>query len=218
MTSPNTNSEGLPVTSADAVLKNRQTVASYEQCARDYARSTAPQAGSDDRKDLRRFLEALEPGSHVLEVGSGPGWDADDLEAHGAVVRRTDVTASFIAFQQERGKSVERLDLIADELGGPHDGILARYVLQHIDRSLIDSILQRIADALRPGGVFLASLREGEGDVREVGDRSGVYHVTLWSRAAFKSQLEAVGLHTEWVDAFTDDDGHWMTWLASKNP
>ena len=73
-------------------------------------------------------------GGTVLEVGSGPGWDADLLEAHGVAVRRTDLTRAFIDLQAARGKVVERLDVTTDELGGPYDAVLALAVLQHVER------------------------------------------------------------------------------------
>jgi SAM-dependent methyltransferase len=218
MTSLTMNSEERPTSSGAAILNNRQTIASYERCARDYASATAPQASSAGSEAIHRFTQELRPGSNVLEIGSGPGWDADFLEAQGAVVRRTDITESFLAFQNERGKSAERLDVIADELGGPYDAIVALYVLQHIDRSLLDAILRKVAGALRQDGVFFVSLREGTGEVCELGSDSGVYHVTLWPLAAFESRLEAAGLRSEWVVRSADDDGDWITLLARKHP
>jgi SAM-dependent methyltransferase len=201
---------------SSAIVNNRQTVESYERCARDYAQATAPQSSSAASTTLHDFLQELAPGGNVLEIGSGPGWDADFLEEHGAVVRRTDITRSFLAFQHERGKSAQRLDVIADELGGPYDGIVALYVLQHIDRSLVDAVLRKVADALRPASVFLVALREGTGEMSERGADGDVYYITLWSFAEFKRRLETLGLRTEWVVHSTDDDGDWMTLLAKK--
>lgn len=205
-----------PATST-AIAHNRQTVESYEHCARAYAQATAPQPAEAAHATLHDFLRALAPGSSVLEIGSGPGWDADFLEAHGVAVRRTDITQSFLAFQQERGKAAERLDVITDALGGPYDGVVALYVLQHIDRALIDAVLGKIADALRPGGAVLLALREGTGALCERGDDGGVYFITLWSLAAFERRLEAVRLRPAWAVRASDADGEWMTLLAKKS-
>lgn len=217
MSLPTPNTKEQPPLDSDAILSNRQTVASYERCARDYAQATAPEAPSSATKPLHLFLQELASGGDVLEIGSGPGWDADFLEQHGAVVRRTDITRSFLAFQHERGKAAERLDVITDELGGPYDGVVAMYVLQHIERSLIDAVLRKIAEALSPSGIFLVALREGAGELCERGADGGVYFITLWSLAEFKRQLEAVGLRTEWIVRSTDTEGDWMTWLAKKH-
>jgi SAM-dependent methyltransferase len=216
MTPLSIHADGLPPSSDRAIVNNRETVEAYERCARDYANATAPHTASAAVGFLHRFTQELAPRGHVLEIGSGPGWDADVLEAHGAIVRRTDITKSFLAFQQERGKAAEHLDVIADGLGGPYDGIVALYVLHHIDRSLVDAILHKVAGALRPGGIFLVSLREGTGERCERGADSGVYHVTLWQLAAFKRRLKAAGLSVEWNVASTDAEGNWMTLLAKK--
>ena len=61
---------------------NARTVAGYEGCALDYANSTVPKSG-DERRALRELLGVVDQGSRLLEVGSGPGWDADWLEAQG---------------------------------------------------------------------------------------------------------------------------------------
>ena len=88
---------------------NARTVESYELIADDYARETAGAAVLAG--GLTRLAETV-PGGHALEIGSGPGWDADALEEAGMTVRRTDVTQAFIEFQRARGKEAERLDVI----------------------------------------------------------------------------------------------------------
>src|SRR6187455_3510440 len=99
---------------------NARTVESYEEIAEDYARETTGARVLSG--GLTRLAEAV-PAGHVLEIGSGPGWDADALEEAGLKVRRTDITQAFIDFQQSRGKQVDRLDAINDDLGGPHDAV-----------------------------------------------------------------------------------------------
>ncbi len=101
---------------------NARTVESYELIADDYARETAGSRVMSGA--LARLAEAV-PGGHVLEIGSGPGWDADQLEEAGLTVRRTDITQAFIDQQRARGKEVDRLDAINDDLGGPYDAVVA---------------------------------------------------------------------------------------------
>lgn len=197
-----------------AISRNRETVQAYERCARDYARATAPQMSSSGGQTLQRFAQALEPGSSILEIGSGPGWDADFLEARGMQVRRTDICDSFLALQRERGKAAERLDIITDALGGPYDSIVALYVFQHLDPSLMGDVLEKVAQALRPGGVLLVSLREGVGQERQMSESSGIFYSALWPLADFKNQLQAAGLHPQWVEFSEDEEGDWMIFLA----
>ena len=50
----------------------------------------------------------------------------------GLSIWRTDLSEGFITFQQKRGRTVHPLDLIEGDLGGPCDGLVALYVIQHI--------------------------------------------------------------------------------------
>jgi len=204
----------------DAESANRRTIDSYEQIARAYAEETAPTGSSSPSfiaEGLRHLVDHLPPGGQVLEVGSGPGWDADFLESQGVAVRRTDITEGFIALQAERGKHVDRLDVVTDELGGPYDAVLALAVLQHVDRDEIPAVLGRVADALHPGGVFLVAIREGDGERWEVGESGNPYFTVLWGEPAFREQLGDAGLVVEWSSGSEDsEESHWLTFLAHR--
>ncbi|WP_194288462.1 class I SAM-dependent methyltransferase [Ornithinicoccus halotolerans] len=193
---------------------NRRTVDSYERIAREYAEDTAPDssgAAAFSRHGLRRLVTAVPAGGTVLEVGSGPGWDADFVESQGVAVRRTEVASAFIDFQAERGKRVEKLDVTSDELGGPYDAVMALAVLQHLDRAQLPVFLRRVAAALQPGGVFLVAIREGLGEFWEVGDSGNSYFTVLWTEPAFRALLENAGLTIEWT--FPGDDARESNWL-----
>lgn len=194
---------------------NRRTVEAYERYARAYAAAVSPHPTGIAEEGLRRLAAIVGGAGTVLEVGSGPGWDADHLESLDVEVRRTDVTAAFRALQAERGKRVERLDLLVDELGGPWDGVLALHVLQHIERDRTAGVLRRVAAALRPGGAFLVTLREGDGELWERG-ASGDYRVVLRGQAEFSAALAEVGLGVEWTAHCVDSDGAWLHALARR--
>jgi SAM-dependent methyltransferase len=198
-----------------SLTPNRRTIASYERYARTYAAVVAPQPSGVAEEGLGHMLARVRPGGSVLEIGSGPGWDADYVESRGFVVRRTDITAAFREFQAERGKHVEPLDVITDELGGPYDAAMALCVLLHIERDQIDDVLRKVAGALEPGGVFLLSTREGRGELWENG-QSGDYRVVFWEPDAFAVRLATSGLGVEWSERSVDDDGSWLHFLARK--
>lgn len=195
---------------------NRRTIQSYERSARKYADAVSPRPSGVGEEGLRRMVDIVRPGGSVLEVGSGPGWDADYVESLGVKVRRTDVTQAFREFQAERGRPVEPLDLLGDDLRGPWDGVMALFVLLHIDRDLTDSVLDKVAAALRPEGAFLVSVREGDGELWEVGEDSGEYHVVLWNHDELTARLERAGLPVDWSARTVDSDGSWLTLLARK--
>lgn len=194
---------------------NARTVESYEEIADAYARET-----TGDRvlgSGLTRLAETL-PGAHALEIGSGPGWDADALEEAGLTVRRTDITQAFIDSQRARGKEVDRLDAINDDLGGPYDAVVALHVLQHVEPGDLPAVLTKVAAALRPGGRFLVSIPLGEGAGWEVGESGSSYYRALWSEAEFTAALREAGLEPEWSERpVHDQESGWLCVLAERS-
>jgi hypothetical protein len=93
------------------------TLASYEAAADKWlASSTKP--GDDMLAFLDQFAELISAGT-VLELGSGPGWDAAHLETRGLRVVRTDGTQAFVERLRRAGHAARRLDVRTDDFGGP---------------------------------------------------------------------------------------------------
>lgn len=202
--------------SQHTITSNRETVASYELIAGEYAASTASPDGVGSAA-LRRLVDAVPADGRVLELGSGPGWDADFVESFGPTVRRTDLTRAFVQLQRGRGKQAEVLDAIYDQYGGPYDAVMALCVLLHIDRDDTARLLAKVAAALRPGGSFLVSVREGIGEEWEVGESGNRYHVVFWDGDEFRARLGSVGLEVRWTARSLEDaDTPWLTVLATK--
>lgn len=194
----------------DSLARSRRTIESYEGYADRYV---SIRRGPNDKEQaaLRQVASIAGLGGHVLEIGSGPGCDADYLEGLGVKVRRTDATQRFLDLQAARGKQGDRLDVITDPLGGPYDAVVAQYVLFHVPRDHIDCVLAKIADALRPRGAFLVSMREGD---HETG---GDYHEVYWRRNDFAARLKAAGLITLWDESSAgSDDVTWNTFLTRR--
>lgn len=196
------------------VSPNVRTVESYEEIADDYARETT---GARVLSGGLTRLAAVVPAGQVLEIGSGPGWDADVLEEAGLKVRRTDITQAFIDFQRSRGKQVDRLDAINDELGGPYDAVVTLHVLQHVEPSDLPTVLAKVVGALRPGGRFLVSIPLGTGAGWEVGESGTSYYRALWSEADFVAALGKAGLAREWTERSVEhEERGWLCVLASR--
>jgi 2-polyprenyl-3-methyl-5-hydroxy-6-metoxy-1,4-benzoquinol methylase len=200
----------MPISSA-TLAGTQRTIDSYEECADDYTRIVEPFPSPSLEAALRQVAVAAGKGGRILEIGSGPGWDADFLETQGVLVRRTDATQRFLELQAARGKQGEFLDVITDDLGGPYDAVIALCVLIHVPRDQTGQVLEKIVAALRPGGVFLVTMRDGDGET------SGAYHMTYWRRDDFALCIKAAGMDLEW-DAYRmgRNNEAWNTFYARK--
>lgn len=197
--------------SSATLADTQRTIESYEGCADDYISIVDPFPAPSLEAALRQVAAAAGTGGKILEIGSGPGWDADFLETQGVLVRRTDATRRFLELQAARGKEGEFLNVITDALGGPYDAVIALCVLIHVPRDQTGAVLEKIVAALRPGGVFLVTMRDGDGET------SGAYHMTYWRRDDFAQCIEAAGLDLEW-DAYRMNPNNeaWHTFYARK--
>ncbi|WP_394537649.1 methyltransferase domain-containing protein [Lysobacter enzymogenes] len=193
---------------------NRRTVAAYEGYARGYAAAVPATPSGRAAEDLRRLAAAAGPSGRVLEIGSGPGWDADFLETLGLRVQRTDVTAAFVDLQIERGKAASRLDVLREEIEGVYDGIAMLYVLQHFEREQVDAVLDKLARALVANGALLMSHMLGEGEEWE-GD-GGDYRVVRWPAAAMDQRLARAGFAVEFESFIDSERRPWRSVLARR--
>jgi len=139
-----------------------RTLASYEAAVERYLEHSAP-PGPKMVRYLDRFAAMVGAGD-VLELGSGPGWDALHLEALGLRVTRSDATPAFLTRLRAAGYDARFLDVRTGDLGGPWDGIIADAVLLHLDRPELGNVLARARRAVGDDGVLGFTVKEGDGD------------------------------------------------------
>ena len=177
----------------------RETIEAYDRDAAAYAARTVAVPDSV-RADLEHLATRLGSGARVLEIGSGGGRDALLMEELGLAVRRTDITPGFVDLLRGQGHDCDLLDPLVDDLAsadGPYDAVWANASLLHVDRRDLPTVLSRLADVTRPGGLLRASFKEGDGEGWSThGTISGPRHFTYW-RAP---DLEVVAAGSGWSD------------------
>ena len=163
-----------------------------------------------------RFAALVGPGATVLELGSGPGSDADRLEARGLHVLRSDATPAFADRLRGLRHAVLDLDVRRDPLPAPVDGVFANAVLLHLERDELADALARIAGALRGGGVLACTVKEGDGEEwhdRKLGlPRRFVY----WREGPLRAALVAAGLEVLSIDRTRGATEDWLQVLARR--
>jgi len=182
-----------------AYLADRTTIGSYDAYADEYATGTnaMPDVVS---ANITRFVGSVGTEARVLEIGSGPGRDARELEQIGLSVRRTDITPGFVRLMQAAGYVADQVDPLTDDLtdnlrgGAPYDGVWANASLLHARRDDLPVVLSRLAATTRPGGILHATLKEGDGERWSVhGNVSAPRYFTFWREEPLREHLAAAG-------------------------
>jgi len=85
-------------------------------------------------------------------------------------------------------------------------------VLIHVDRSLLAGVLAKVRTALRPHGLFLVSMREGEGDLI-----SPTCFTSQWRPGEFERLVIEAAFDIEGTGRYVDCDGDvWRTLLCRR--
>ena len=152
---------------------------------RDNAKAYADWAKAPSTR-LTGFLALLSPGGSILELGCGAGNHSAKMLAAGFAVRPTDGSPEMAEIASRRlGHPVEAL--LFDELDEheTYDGVWASACLLHAPCDELAGILSRIYRALKPGGVFYASFKIGEGDGRDSLGRYYNYPSPEWLQTTY---------------------------------
>jgi predicted TPR repeat methyltransferase len=188
------------------------TLAAYESAARRYLDDSAP-PGPRMIEYLDRFADLVEAGQ-VLELGSGPGWDAAHLEARGLEATCTDATQAFLTRLRADGHDARMLDVRTDDLGGPYDAVLADAVLLHLNRTEFENVVGRARRAVIDGGVLAFTVKEGDGDEWTNAKIGLPRHFTYWHEPAVRDVLQRSGWTVLSIDHVAGRTEPWLYVLA----
>ncbi|WFU13785.1 class I SAM-dependent methyltransferase [Bradyrhizobium sp. CB3481] len=156
------------------------------QFYRDNADAYAQREITSRHARLTAFLALLPPGAAILELGCGAGGDTAEMLARGFDVRATDGSPEMAAVAAKRlGRPIETLLFHELDEAEAYDGVWANACLLHVPRDQLASVLSLIRRALKPGGVFYASYKEGEAGGRDTLDRYYNYPSQDWLRATY---------------------------------
>lgn len=198
---------------------NTLTLDAYEKGWREYLAGTPKVPLSFHGLWLTEALARRPKDNTVLEIGSGPGHDAANMEALGVRVQRSDATAAFVGHLQEQGHSAWQLNVLTDELAGPWGMVYAFAVFQHFNEVQFRTALRRCRAALEPGGALAFSVRRGSGaDWRE---RKGLARrfFLFWQPGPLWDAVEKEGLRMvsliQDTQTAADADHEDKTWLLA---
>jgi SAM-dependent methyltransferase len=135
---------------------------------------TAYDGGAEER-DLRKkqpwklaetdaFLQRLDEGARLLEVGAGTGQDSLFFKTQGCDVVATDLSPVMVAHCRDKGIDARVMDFLTlDFPAASFDAVYTMNCLLHVPSADLPEVLERIHDVLRPGGLFYFGAYGGSG-------------------------------------------------------
>ncbi len=139
------------------------TFAFYRDNAQQYARETVDLEYTAPMR--RRFVELLAPNSLILDLGCGSGRDSRFFIELGHRIVAIDPVKEIAACAAQylnQPVLIKKAEEIEEK--NTYDGIWACASLLHIPKSRIEKALTRIAQALKPGGIWYMSFKQGESE------------------------------------------------------
>ena len=146
-------------------IADSQTLEVYAREAATYAQRAKP-----DRIGgfLEPFMAVLPKGGVVLDLGCGAGWASEIMAKAGFDVHALDASPEFAALAQTKlRRPVRVMSFEGVEDVAAFDGIWASASLLHVPKAELPALFVRLARALKPGGLLMATFKAGEGEARD---------------------------------------------------
>jgi SAM-dependent methyltransferase len=105
----------------------------------------------------QQFLSLLQQEGKMtlLEVGAGTGQDSLFFQNAGLDVICTDLSPAMVEFCRQKGLKAYQMDFLSLTFPpASFDAIYAMYCLLHVPTQTLPTVLQKLRDLLRPGGLF----------------------------------------------------------------
>lgn len=198
-----------------------RTIQTYDK----YAQSWVTDHPQDDYRTILARIKNLVPHGSVLEVGCGGGQDAEMLMAAGYDYLGTDAAKGMVrlASQNHPGINFQHLNLYdLASLGRQFDIFWCNAVLLHIPKRRIDEALRAISAALKPGGIGLVSMKDGDKEIfeeRMQSDREERRIFVHWSKDDFETVLKRNGFDVIYYEYVPKSErSKWHRFIVKKAP
>ena len=190
-------------------MSDPATIAYYQANAPRYTLSF----GQAPSRYLDAFLDRLEPGARILELGCGGGRDSARIIEREFDLDATDGTPAMVRKANERFEVGARV-MLFEELAAEqeYDAVWAHACLLHVARADLPTVLASIRAALRPGGWHFANYKLGVAEGRDPLGRLTNLPNENWLEATYRDS----GFDIAWTERYRGEgaDGVQRDWYA----
>lgn len=164
----------------------------YKKHAHEFSKKTE----NLDLDNIRQlFIHHLSPGARILDLGCGSGRDSVAFLSAGYKVTAIDASPAMVHLALKLGIKARVMKFDEMRFKSEFDGIWACASLLHVPKKEISSVLIRCEKALKPGGIFFITLKEGTGERIAEDERFFSYYkleefMTLLSKVGEWSKIE----------------------------
>jgi 2-polyprenyl-3-methyl-5-hydroxy-6-metoxy-1,4-benzoquinol methylase len=199
---------------------NQQTIDSYNAAADKYITKSRNVVSDDLQPWINAGLAKLSKSAKILEIGTASGKTANYMEAKGFTVERSDAAVAFVEFQRKEGHQARVLNVLTDDIGTGYDMIYAEAVLLHFTETEIKRVIAKVYNALKVGGHFLFSLKQGEGEEVNTHKLGKERYFRFWQNETIQPILKEAGFD-DIVSSMTIKDYYpgrpeWLLLTAEK--
>lgn len=146
-------------------MSDRATLEFYTSEGAAYAEWSAP---SGEYAWIEKFISLTPENALLLDFGCGGGWAARRMLDCGRRAEGFDGSEGLVAEARKlTGLDVKLMRFDEFSAAARYDGIWASFCLLHAPRADMPGNLERIAKALKPGGLFYLGLKRGTGERRD---------------------------------------------------
>ena len=182
---------------------NKLTLRTYGDRLAEYVNGTPAQINEAEGCWLDHALQLIPKKGKILELGSGSGRNAAVIQKRGYHIECTDAVPGFLDLLKSQGLKARLLNALHDDFGNGYDMLLANGVLVHFTPEESRSVVRKVHAALKKGGIFAFSVKQGEGSEWTSEKLGAPRFFHYWQVEALKRFIAANGF--EWVEIF---DGH----------